>query len=205
MKDADKTKEQLIEEIETLRGRIAELEKSEIEQKRSHDFLIPESYQDRLTGLPNYTLFKNHLLLIIAQAHFNEHKFGLMSLSLNNFEDVNRSLGKTTGNNLLRSVGYRLNSLLRKRDIITRTENNEFLILLPDTSWMTMTMKIAQRIMKSFQTPFVLNDREIRLRITIGTAIYPDDATNADDLIKHACTPLYPSQKEDTQLRVEHI
>jgi diguanylate cyclase (GGDEF)-like protein len=204
MRDTDKTKEQLIQELDTLRGRVAELEKLEIEQQRSDDFLIPENYQDRLTGLPNYTLFKKHLLLIIAQAHLNVHKFGLMSLSLDNFEDVIRSFGQTTGNNLLRSVGYRLNSLLRKRDIITRTEDNEFLILLPDTSWMTMSMKIAQRIMKSFQTPFVLNNREIRLRIAMGTAIYPDDANNADDLIKHARIPLHPSQKEDIQLRAEH-
>jgi diguanylate cyclase (GGDEF)-like protein len=185
MNDSDRTKEQLSAEVAELRRRVAQLEQSAI--GKSKDALItPRDCCDAITGLPSRFLFDQHLSIITASASNQVQKFALMLFCVGHFEENSYFHSRDRDNRLLKGVANRLKYLLRKSDILIRTENNDFLILLPDVSWMGISARIAPRIINSFQKPFMFDEQAIRIFVNIGIALYPDDGTGGDSLVEYS-------------------
>ncbi|MBN1255381.1 MAG: PAS domain S-box protein [Deltaproteobacteria bacterium] len=161
------------------------------ERKRAETELVRMATHDSLTGLPNRMLFNDRLALALTQAHRHKKKLALMLLDLDYFKDVNDSLGHNVGDQLLRAVGDRLKGLLRRDDTIARVGGDEFLVLLSEIASPHDAVTIAQKILDAFRQPFVFDDHELQISTSIGFSLYPDDADDADTLLKYADIAMY--------------
>jgi diguanylate cyclase (GGDEF)-like protein/PAS domain S-box-containing protein len=161
------------------------------ERKKSEETIRRLAYHDPLTGLPNRLLFTDRLNMAITRAKRNKQYLAVMMLDLDYFKDINDTLGHHMGDRLLQAVGSRLTELLRKGDTIARMGGDEFLILLPEIINEGVTTTIAQKIVESFQSPFIIDDRKLRITTSIGIAIYPDVSDDVETLIKHADIAMY--------------
>jgi len=111
------------------------------------------AYHDPLTGLPNRILFNDRLSMAIIHSQRKKLRFALLILDLDHFKQVNDTFGHSVGDGLLRSVGTRLQNLLRKSDTVARMGGDEFLILLQDISRPESAVTIAGKILKEFKNP----------------------------------------------------
>ena len=146
---------------------------------------------DPLTGLPNRILFDDRLSLELARAKRGNKKLAVMLLDLDHFKDINDSWGHTVGDEVLKTVGRRLPQFLRKSDSIARMGGDEFLILLPEIEDAEDVLTIALKVLDAFKEPFIVGARELYTTPSIGIAIYPDDATDPDMLMKNADIAMY--------------
>ncbi|HID86209.1 MAG TPA: GGDEF domain-containing protein [Anaerolineae bacterium] len=172
-------KAQLIEEIEALQEKIAELERDE-------EQLVYTATHDLLTGLPNRTLFDDRLNLALARAYRYHQKLAVMSLNLDHFKDVNDTLGHKAGDRLLQAVGERLTGLLRRSDTVARTGGDDFMLVIPELGRVEDAAEVARKILDALRKPFVLDDHELAITASIGIAIYPYDGEDADTLMRNA-------------------
>ncbi len=161
------------------------------ERKRSEETIRRLAYHDPLTGLPNRLLFTDRLNMAITRAKRNRQYLAVMMLDLDYFKEINDTLGHHMGDRLLHAVASRLTELLRKGDTIARMGGDEFLILLPEITNVEVTTTIAQKIVESFQSFFVIDNRELHITTSIGIAIYPDASDDVETLIKHADIAMY--------------
>ncbi|MGZ3634687.1 MAG: diguanylate cyclase domain-containing protein [Syntrophales bacterium] len=161
------------------------------ERKKTEETIRRLAYHDPLTGLPNRLLFTDRLNMAITRAKRNRQYLAVMMLDLDYFKDINDTLGHHMGDRLLQAVGSRLTELLRKGDTIARMGGDEFLILLPEINNVGVTTTIAQKIVESFQSPFIIDDRKLQITTSIGIAIYPDVSDDVETLIKNADIAMY--------------
>lgn len=166
------------------------------ERKRAEAELAHMATHDALTGLPNRVLFIDRLNMALAQARRTHKRVAVMLLDLDYFKDVNDTLGHSTGDQLLRAVGQRLQGLLRAGDTIARIGGDEFLLLLPELQEIGYATTIAEKVLMAFRTPFVVNGQELHITTSIGIAIYPDDDGDADTLIKNADIAMYRAKNK---------
>lgn len=161
------------------------------ERIRAEETIRQMAYHDVLTGLPNRMLFNDRCMLALAHADRNKQRLALMVLDLDQFKDINDTLGHSVGDQLLQAVSNRLAKLLRKTDTIARMGGDEFLLLLPKIVQTHHTFMIAQKILEAIRKPFVLASHELKITTSIGIAIYPDDGEDIDTLMKNADIALY--------------
>ena len=166
------------------------------DRKRAEETIRKLAYHDALTGLPNRVLFADRLNRAMARAHRSRKKFVVMSLDLDHFKDINDTLGHAVGDQLLFSVGKRLTGLLRQEDTVSRMGGDEFFLLLPEVNRAQDAATIAQKVLKAFQEPFVLDDQEISITTSIGVAIYPDEGEDVTTLLRNADVALYQAKQE---------
>jgi len=165
-------------------------------RKEAERAIAHMAYHDPLTGLPNRILFSDRISVAIAQSQRKDLKFALLMLDLDGFKGVNDTLGHSTGDRLLQSVGTRLLKLLRKSDTVARMGGDEFLILLHEITSSNNAYVIAKKIMKAFQKTFNFDNLALQITTSIGIAVYPDDGNDAETLMKHADTALYRAKRE---------
>jgi diguanylate cyclase (GGDEF)-like protein/PAS domain S-box-containing protein len=161
-------------------------ERKQIEQQINH-----MATHDVLTGLPNRMLFIDRLEVALAQSKRNKHKLAVMMLDLDNFKNVNDTLGHMVGDQLLKEVGYRLSGLVRQSDTVARLGGDEFMILLSDIERMEDSVGIAEIVLKAFQQPFVCGNHKLTSSTSIGIAIYPDDGEDIDSLLRNSDIAMY--------------
>ncbi|HEX5338707.1 MAG TPA: EAL domain-containing protein [Gallionella sp.] len=149
------------------------------------------AFYDSLTSLPNRALFNDRLRQMLTDASWHGQLAGVMLLDLDRFKAVNDSLGHPAGDELLREAAARLTCSVRGYDTVARLGGDEFAILLPELRTGDDLGRIASKILESFSVPFLLEGTEVFVSCSIGIALYPDDATDGDDLIKHADSAMY--------------
>jgi diguanylate cyclase (GGDEF)-like protein len=149
---------------------------------------------DPLTDLPNRRLF--HILLQngIKTAHQNDQSLGVVFLDLDQFKQVNDTLGHEIGDILLQQVALRLQQTLRSSDTLARIGGDEFNILIEGFSEQSQIEPITETILASFSSPFLCQDHEIRITASIGIALYPQDGESIQTLIKNADMAMYLSK-----------
>jgi len=160
-------------------------------RRRTEEIIIKMAYHDALTGLPNRMLFKDRLTMAMSYANRHHKEVAVMMLDLDKFKEVNDTLGHSVGDRLLKSVAERLLLLLRMNDTVARIGGDEFMIVLPEISNPQDVSVIAQKLIRSFETPFVCDDHELKITTSIGIALYPTDGKDVDTLIKYADMAMY--------------
>jgi diguanylate cyclase (GGDEF)-like protein len=163
-------------------------------RRRTEEIIIKMAYHDALTGLPNRMLFKDRLTMAMSYATRNKKEVAVMMLDLDKFKEVNDTLGHSMGDLLLKSVSERLLQLLRMNDTVARIGGDEFMIVLPEISSSQDAGIIAQKMIHSFETPFMFDDHELRITTSIGIALYPADGKDVETLIKHADMAMYSAK-----------
>ena len=164
--------------------------------KQSEEKLERLAHYDSLTELPNRVQFKLHLHHAVCRAERNKSSCALLFLDLDRFKVVNDSLGHIAGDELLVNVTKRLTSRLRQSDILARMGGDEFVLLVEDYQTQSELMTIASNLNQELSKPFYLTgDHEVNVGVSIGIALFPQDADNADDLLVRADAAMYRAKK----------
>ncbi len=150
-----------------------------------------QAYHDVLTGLPNRWLLRDRMEQAFAYARREGHSLAVMFLDLDRFKNLNDTMGHVAGDHLLRSVAERLKVAMTPWDTIARLGGDDFVLLLPDIESQADAREVAGKLLKLFQTPFVLSGQNVYVDASIGIAMYPDNGSDADNLLKNAEAAMY--------------
>ncbi|MBF0455860.1 MAG: EAL domain-containing protein [Magnetococcales bacterium] len=179
-----------------------ELEKSnarllqEIQERELLEHRLREQAEfDELTKLPNRKLFQDRLQQAILQSNRTAQTFALMFIDLDRFKWVNDTLGHDAGDELLIMAAERLSHVVRQSDTIARLGGDEFTVILPNIMHLSMADLVARKILEQMSLPFKLKQQEVGISSSVGVAIYPNDGTTAEDLIKNADSAMYQAKE----------
>jgi diguanylate cyclase (GGDEF)-like protein/PAS domain S-box-containing protein len=176
------------------------------ERKLAEEEVAFLAHHDKLTGLPNRAFFEEMLEMSISRARRHDLGVGVLFLDLDNFKLVNDSLGHHAGDQLLSQLGERLRGCTRETDLVARQGGDEFLLLLSDIERgtgapaggdmaMIVAESVAERVREALHEPFDLNGTEFYASGSIGISLFPQDALDAETLLKNADTAMYQSKK----------
>jgi diguanylate cyclase (GGDEF)-like protein/PAS domain S-box-containing protein len=165
------------------------------ERKQSEEKIQQMAYHDFLTGLPNRTLFFDRLGIALAQSQRNQKGVAITVLDLDNFKDVNDTLGHDGGDLLLQAAAERLSAALRKGDTVARFGGDEFVLILPDLEGIEDVIQVAQKIVDSFCKPFLIDTHQLIVTTSIGIAVYPHDGTDEAILLRNADKAMYQAKQ----------
>jgi diguanylate cyclase (GGDEF)-like protein/PAS domain S-box-containing protein len=165
------------------------------ERKQSEEKILQMAFHDSLTGLPNRKLFSDRLDIVLAHARRNQKKVGIAMLDLDNFKDVNDTLGHDIGDILLKATAEELSAALRKGDTVARFGGDEFVLILPDLDVIEDAIRVAQQIVDRFSKPFLIDTHQLIVTTSIGIAIYPNDGTDEGVLLKNADIAMFQAKQ----------
>jgi diguanylate cyclase (GGDEF)-like protein/PAS domain S-box-containing protein len=149
------------------------------------------AFYDPLTALANRRLFRDRLNQALQSAQDSKNKLALLSIDLDRFKRINDSLGHDAGDLLLTHVASRLKEFVRKEDTVARLGGDEFVIILNNIKSPDVAGMIADKIIHSIRQPILLTEQTITMTVSVGIAISPDDATDAQTLLKYADMAMY--------------
>ncbi|GAB3346696.1 sensor histidine kinase [Lysobacter tyrosinilyticus] len=150
---------------------------------------------DTLTALPNRVRLLDRFAGAIAYAKRHGTRMALLFLDLNNFKQINDTLGHAAGDEVLRLAAHRLVSLVRDEDMVSRYGGDEFLILLTEVSHAPDAAIVADKVIAALAVPSRVRDHVLRLTASIGISVYPDDGEDADTLIDRADAAMYRAKR----------
>ncbi|MDB5440739.1 MAG: PAS-family protein [Caulobacteraceae bacterium] len=152
------------------------------------------AHYDSLTGLPNRALFHKELAKALRGRRHGQ--VAVLCLDLDHFKAVNDTLGHPIGDELLSAAAGRLCACLREDDVAARLGGDEFAVILSCETGEAIPAALAARIVKSMAEPFEVSGHEVRIGVSIGIAVSPLDAADADGLLKKADLALYRVKSE---------
>jgi diguanylate cyclase (GGDEF)-like protein len=178
---------ELEEEVRSLRGELREtkqlLEKERSTRERLAEEVRTLADQDPLTGLASARRLGDRLGVAVIHAQRGRQKLAVVQLGLDRFAEVNDRLGRTHGDDLLRSVALALESTLRQGDTIARIGGDVFTILLPGIKRDEDVTVIADKLRLALRSPFSIGGHELLVTASIGIALFPDDGPDTDALL----------------------
>ena len=151
---------------------------------------------DPLTALPNRTLFSGRLSTEIEDSRVKGHRLALFYIDLDNFKDVNDTLGHAVGDSLLQQVSVRIASELRSGDTVARLGGDEFAVLQVGPSGPSQASALGERVIAALGQPFDIDGRTIFIGASIGVTLFPDDAEAVDLLHRNADLAMYRAKAE---------
>ena len=197
MNDGIRTKGELLQELTDLRRKVAELEALEEERKQTERAVEQAACFDHITGLPNRSVFYNHLLQAVALAERNRQSVAVLFFGLDRFKIINDSFGPSAGDLLLKEVAERLKESLRKSDILARPGRDEFMILLTEVAKFGDVQRVIERIFAAFSAPVFLKGHQLLVTGSLGISLFPADGKSAEALIKNSYTALNLARQEN--------
>ncbi|MEO7064681.1 MAG: EAL domain-containing protein [Dokdonella sp.] len=167
----------------------------ELQLRRSRDEGRAIGLQDPLTGLPNRLLFNDRLNSAIQEAHRTSEMFAVVFVDLDRFKNINDSLGHAVGDQVLTAVAKRLRGSVRGSDTVARYAGDEFTLILRHMVQREDVSRIAEKIVRAMEVPLQLaGGLELSMTASLGVSFYPDDATDAERLLKHADVAMYSAK-----------
>ncbi|NYF20927.1 diguanylate cyclase (GGDEF)-like protein [Xanthomonas sp. JAI131] len=154
--------------------------------------------RDPLTGLPNRELLFERLNLAITAAHAQHSRIAVLFLDLNEFKQVNDLLGHATGDRFLRLAAERISGLVDAQVTVARYGGDEFVVVLTGLSANAYAAATATALIEAFERPAVAGEDALRLGVSIGISLYPDDGDNAEALLSHADDAMYCAKRLST-------
>jgi len=172
----EKTREQLLEEIQQLNEHVSKLEKTAL--------------HDPLTGLPNRIMLRDRFVVAQGHAKRNQDCIAVMMIDVDHFKAVNDTYGHQVGDEILKEVSKRLVNCLREYDTVARISGDEFVAMI---SCGDRDVKgVVERVSKKFKKKF---SRKMNVTVSIGVALYPRDGLGLNDVLEKADEAMYESKK----------
>ena len=164
-----------------------------IERKEAQAQIARLAYYDTLTGLPNRARLRDMISDAIQACAAGKH-VALAFLDVDNFKDVNDTLGHSAGDELLVEFARRLRAQIQPGDMLGRLGGDEFVVVLPNRD-AAEAATVASRMTEAFVLPLRIGTREVPMSASIGISIYPDNATDIDTLIQQADAAMYKAKR----------
>ncbi|HKJ95356.1 MAG TPA: EAL domain-containing protein [Gammaproteobacteria bacterium] len=166
------------------------------EQKRIEGDLRHHAYFDALTGLPNRMLFAERLEAAEREAQRHGQLFSLLYVDVDRFKETNDRFGHEAGDALLRSMADRLRECTREHDTVARIGGDEFAVILTDVDNVRSVVTVADKIMTALAPLIRFEGNTISCEASMGIAVYPVDARDADTLRRQADLAMYRAKRE---------
>jgi diguanylate cyclase (GGDEF)-like protein len=154
------------------------------------------AYYDPLTNLPNRRLMQDRLNLALKRSRRHGTSVALLYIDLDNFKNVNDSLGHSGGDQLLTVIASRYMSFLREDDVVCRLGGDEFAVILQDIRHDENVTTVVEKLLGASTSPLQLEGKEVNVSASIGVALYPKDAEDAGTLEKNSDIALYHAKEE---------
>jgi diguanylate cyclase (GGDEF)-like protein/PAS domain S-box-containing protein len=173
------------------------------ERKEAEERLTFLAFHDNLTGLPNKSMFDELLGRALARARRSNHGVAVLALDVDNFKLVNDSLGHEAGDRLIVQVADRLEAATRETDLVARQGGDEFLLLIADIERdedgkdgaERVAETVIHRVRSALERPFVLDDTELYVTVSIGVSVFPQDAPDAGSLLRNADAAMFRAKR----------
>ena len=163
------------------------------QQEESDAHIYQLANYDTLTKLANRSLFEREFTKVLSRSKRSKENFALMFVDLDNFKEINDTLGHSIGDILLQKVAKRLKAVSRDEDIVARQGGDEFLLLFPNTDAKD-AVQIAQKLLEITAKPFL--GEKLHTSLSIGITIYPENGDNLETLAKNADTAMYKAKAD---------
>ena len=175
---------------------ISEKKKAQQALLEQKDILDYQAHHDGLTGLPNRLLFNDRLAHGIEHAKRHSIKLALFFIDLDDFKQINDSLGHQVGDKVLITVAERLKAKIRNEDTLARLGGDEFTIIMEDVKEVKDISLLAQKIQQIIIQPIHIEGHTLYTSCSIGISLYPQDDADANNLIRYADAAMYKAKEE---------
>jgi diguanylate cyclase (GGDEF)-like protein/PAS domain S-box-containing protein len=180
-------------ELETTNVRL----RDEVSQRREAEKKIKHlAYYDVLTDLPNRTLLQDRISQALQSARRHKWSVAILYIDLDQFKNINDPLGHEIGDKMLRAVGERLLTLVRKEDTVARLGGDEFALLLPNIKDSEHGSRVAEKVLVDMKRPYLIGPHELHISASIGISVFPGDGADAVTLIRNADGAMYKAKSE---------
>lgn len=166
------------------------------QRKESEEHIRKLAHYDTLTELPNRASFQERLVHALAMSRRHKRRGALLMIDLNDFKDVNDTLGHLAGDTLLHMVAERLHETGRDCDLLARIGGDEFSAIMYDITNPDEAATLAERLIRVISEPYLIDGNPVHIGASVGIAIFPDNGTKPKQLIRNADLALYRA-KED--------
>ena len=187
---------QVAARTDELRRTNTQLEGEIVERRQAQSKLNYLAYHDPLTGLSNRRSFIERLDESLRESARRGERLAVLFIDLDQFKQVNDSLGHGVGDELLISVAARLSEHVRLIDMLARLGGDEFICLMEGVRTEEDVQTLAREIIAAFETPFVLGDHELYLSASVGISLSPGDGDSVLDLMRNADTAMYRAKAQ---------
>jgi diguanylate cyclase (GGDEF)-like protein len=191
---------QLEEEIRTLRAEVARLGETlgreRAARARSEEEIRALADQDPLTGLASARRLGDRVVVAIIHAQRSRQKLAVVQLGLDRFSRVNERLGRSHGDDLLRSVALALESTLRQGDTIARISGDVFTLLLPGIKRDEDVTVVADKLRLALRSPFSIGGHDLLVTASLGIALFPDDGPDTESLLQSATVSMQRAKQK---------
>jgi len=165
-------------------------------KKESDDLIWKQANFDMLTGLPNRHMFYDRLAQEVKKSNRAGLKMALLFVDLDKFKEVNDTLGHSIGDIMLMETSRRISECVRSTDIVARLGGDEFTVALAELVDVNSVERIVEHILQKLAEPFQLGDNVAYVSASIGITLYPNDATDVEELLKNADQAMYMAKNK---------
>jgi diguanylate cyclase (GGDEF)-like protein/PAS domain S-box-containing protein len=164
-------------------------------QHQTAQELKRQASRDALTQLPNRHFFENAVQARVSEASRFQQSFSVLFIDLDNFKQINDTMGHDAGDRLLIKVAERLSAQLREYDVLCRFGGDEFVVLLPHTHHVDDLEWVAQKLIADFEHSFRLQGQDVYLTASIGISVFPENGDSVGELLKDADIAMYQAKE----------
>jgi diguanylate cyclase (GGDEF)-like protein/PAS domain S-box-containing protein len=164
------------------------------EWKAAEERITFMAYHDVLTELPNRTLYYKHLNELLTNHENNQRPFAIMFLDLDNFKEINDTLGHFVGDQILKQVALELSQLIKEQGMAARFGGDEFAVVL-EIDDLGEVEKLAKQVVRYFEKPLTLDGHEQFITTSVGISIYPNDGQDPETLLRNADLAMYKAKQ----------
>jgi len=165
------------------------------EKKRTEEMIWKQANFDTLTDLPNRRMFLDRLQIEVKKLDRSRLTLALLLIDLDQFKEVNDTLGHAVGDILLKEAAYRILSCVRDSDTVARLGGDEFTVILSGLADSSSVENVSQKIITKLAEPFNLGNEVVYVSASVGITLYPNDAENIEELMINADQAMYVSKK----------
>lgn len=165
-------------------------------RERAAEQISQLAYQDALTGLSNRFSLQGQLDQALAMARREQRLVAVMFLDLDKFKTINDTLGHAIGDIMLQTAARRLRETVRESDIVSRLGGDEFVVVLTELGDLAAATQVGEKILDTLRQPYIIDGHTLQSSASLGIALFPDDGSEADTLLKRADAAMYHAKSQ---------